>query len=393
MLRHLLAILSIVVLTATIFFAFPHTTQAAGCTASPSSAAVGTTFQLSASGFSPNTTLFAYAVDPNGTAFSDPNYNAFGGTLKSNASGVVNFSFQTRFDVMDLGIARAFGTWHLVVQQLGPANSVATQATCILTVTPNGAASPMGASLTAMPSTAPVGSEVVFYGSSFTPSELVNLWVSPPPGCTSFGYGFPQVLLQYSTASAFSQDDVRANGSGEFAYVLPTDRTYSCPGDWALSAYAPGSKKGAIAYFTLTPQGVFEPGQPALIAGASAVQAHGGTLDFYGYHFMPNSVISCWLGRPDLTVRFVASYGTNTAGAFSFTYQTGFDDEAHQVHYSEGAMGKYSMSCRDNETGTEATATFQLSGDENSASKLNSSTSTNAPAVNPSPLTGPMMEP
>ncbi len=106
MLRILLALVLIVVFVTTIFFSFPSHVNAAGnCFANPSSAAVGTTFQLQASGFSPNTTLFAYAVDPNGTAFSDPNFNAFGGTLKSNASGSVSFSFRRRFDVQDLAMS------------------------------------------------------------------------------------------------------------------------------------------------------------------------------------------------------------------------------------------------------------------------------------------------
>lgn len=393
MLRHLTALALIVVLTATIFFSLSRSAQAAGgsCSANPSSAPVGTTFQLSASGFTPNTPLFAYAVDPNGTAFSDPNFNAFGGSLKSNLSGNVSFSFASRFSVQDLAIARSFGTWQLVVQELGPGGTIANQATCSLTVTPNGADAPMGASLQAMPDTAPVGSEVIIYGSNFTPGELVNLWVSPPPGCASFGYGFPNILLQHATASAFSQDDVRADGAGQFAYIFPTDRTYACPGNWALSANAPVSKKGAIAFFKLTPQGVFEAGQPALVPQSTTVDARGGSLGFYGWHFLPNSLVSCWLGRPDLTVRFVDNYQTNSAGVFSFIYQTGFDDVAHAVHYSEGAMGTYTMSCRDNSYKTEADATFKLTGETANSSTSNSSTASQPVAPNPS--MGPGMEP
>lgn len=379
-----------ILLPVLVYFSPPAYAGGSNCTASPGSAPVGTTFTLHAYGFSPNTPLYSYAVDPGGTAFSDSNFNAFGGAMKSDGNGNVGFSFSTRFDVQDFAIARAFGGWQLVVQQLGPGGTVVHQAVCALTVTPNGDAAPAGASMVAMPSTAPVGSEVVIYASGFAPGEIVNLWVSPPLGCSSFGYGFPRILLQYSTASAFAQDNVRADGGGEFAYKLPTDRTYSCPGDWALSANQPASKKGAIAYFKLTPQGVFQPGQPGLAVDASSGSQRGGTFHFNGWYYLPNSVVSCWLGRPDMTLRFIDNFPTNTAGAFGFSFTTGFDDEAHQVHYSEGP-GTYTMSCRDNKYGTEASVSFSLSGGGSiSGTSTTGSTTTNPPAM---PFTGPMSEP
>lgn len=372
-----------------VFFPLPVAYADGGCIASPSQGEVGTTFSLAAGGFTPNTPLFSYAVDPNGTAFSDPNFNAFGGNLKSSANGTVAVDFRTRFDVQEFTIARAYGTWQVVIQQLGQGNTVAYQVICSFTVTPNDEGAPQGANLVAMPNNAPVGSEIVFYGSGFPAGQIVNLWVSPPLGCTSFAYGYPHILLQYSTASAYAQDNVRADGAGQFAYKFPTDRTYTCPGDWAMSAYAPSSKVGAVAYLTLTPQGVFEPGQPVLVAASPSVAARGGSLALNGWYFMPNSVVSCWLGRPDMTLRFLANYQTNTAGAFAFVFETGWDDENFQLHYSEGTLGNYTISCRDNENGTEASTSFLLTGGTINSFSSTGGTS-NLPAL---PLSGPMGEP
>src|ERR671938_857397 len=86
------------VLFAIVFFQVPRAHAGSlPCTASPSEGPVGTTFTLTASGFSPNTTLFLYAVDPSGSGFSSQQTQGFGGTVRTDATGTATFTFTSRF--------------------------------------------------------------------------------------------------------------------------------------------------------------------------------------------------------------------------------------------------------------------------------------------------------
>lgn len=367
--KHLIiSLMMFAALLGTFIWLAPPTLASDGtCIASPSSGSPGTVFSLSASGFDPNTPVWLYAVEPNGTAFSDPEFNAFGGSAQANEKGVVTFPFITRYAVYDVTIARALGTWTLVVQQLGPNGTTVHQANCLVTLRGKDAGL-SGALLSASPSVATLGTNVSFTGSGFAPDEYVNLWVTPPPNCGGFAFSLPDLLYQYSAADAFKQDDVKTNSLGRFEYLLPTYSFYHCPGSWALSAFAPGSKMGAIARFTLAARGV--PGGATLTVNPASGYSRGSTFTFSGSGFAASGLASCWLTRPEGTVKPTGDYTTNASGLFTFKFATGFDLEedfdgdlvVEHMHYSEGSLGVYAMTCRDNSTGATATAWFSLNG-------------------------------
>jgi hypothetical protein len=339
-----------------------------GCVATPSSGPVGTTFSLTASGFDPNTTLWLYATEPDGTAFSDPEFNAFGGGVKTSASGTANFSFGSRFVVQGFTINRALGDWTLVAQELGLGGSVVHEAHCTVTLTSGGEQALGGATLQVNPYEITVGTNGIVTGWGFAPNETVNLWVSPPPGCSSFAFASLDVLYQYSGASAFTQDNVKANTAGQIAYTLPTYSVFTCQGEWSISAYQPSSGIGAIAEFEIAGRAV--PGGAYLFVDKSSGYSRGDTFTFSGFGFTASGVATCWLTRPEGTVRPIGSFKTNGAGVFSFTFTTGFDFEGdfdgdgivEQMHYSEGSLGTYAMTCRDNASGATGETTFVLNG-------------------------------
>ncbi|MGE5139916.1 MAG: hypothetical protein ACM3JD_10660 [Rudaea sp.] len=331
------------------------------CVADPSSGPPGTTFGLTASGFSPNTMVWLYAVEPDGTAFSDPTFNAFGGGAKANADGVVSFTFVSRFSVYDIPIARALGDWTLVVQELGLGGSTVHQAECKVNIAAGTPAQLTGAALAVNPAVAVVGTDVVVTGSGFEANEPVNLWVSPPQGCSSWAFELPNVPpYHYSAASAYGQDSIKTTSEGEFIYFLPTYSLLTCHGEWTISAFAPRSGFGATATYTIV--GRATPGGAVLTVNPEVAVARGALLTFSGSGYTPNGVASCWETRPEGTVRFIDSVPSNGGGEIGFNLITGMDDAALEMHYSEGSAGQYAMTCRDNATGVTGEAQYLLSG-------------------------------
>ncbi len=331
------------------------------CSAAPASGPVGTTFTLRASGFTPNTPVWLYAVEPDGTAFSDPTFNGFGGGAKADSSGAVAFSFPTRFAVLGFPIDRALGSWTLVVQELGPGAVTVNQANCQVTLTSGGEQVLAGASLSVSPAVATVGSDLIVRGSGFGPNEVVNLWVSPPAGCSSWAYELPHLPpLQYAGASAYAQDSVRTDSGGSFGYVLPTFTEFTCLGDWAISAWAPGSGVGALARYHINGQTVG--GGASMSVNPTSAFSRGGVLTFRGSGYQPNGTASCWETRPEGTVRFIGTFQVDSGGSLAFTHVTGMDDDRLEMHYSEGSLGLYAMTCRDNVTGATGETSYQLVG-------------------------------
>ncbi len=349
-------------LTLGLFILAPHTASAENgvCIASPASGPVGTVFQLTASGFDPNANLWLYAVEPGGTAFSDPVFGGFGGGARSNANGVVSFSFNTYFHAYGRSIGRALGQWTLVAQQTGPGGVTLHQANCVVQITSGGGTHLTGALLTVNPVSAPIGKELTVLGSGFAPNEIVNLWVTPPPGCSGYGFELDGFLYLYTGANAHSQADVKTDREGNFVYLLPTFSYLTCPGQWAISAYAPGSHAGGIATYELTSYTV---GNGALLTVTpSHAFIRGSTLYFSGSGYSANGNASCWETRPDGSVRPSGTYKASDAGIIAFTLTTGLDDASFDVHYSEGGVGVFTMTCRDNATRATGQASYTLTG-------------------------------
>lgn len=338
------------------------------CSASPDSGPAGTSFALTVSGFTPNTHLWTYAVEPDGTAFSDPEFNAFGGTVKTDESGQATLSFPTRFTIYNYPVARALGRWTIVAQELGLGGTIVHEAHCTLTLTSGGEQSLAGATLVVDPARVTVGTNALVTGSGFGAFVTVNLWVSPPWNCSGFAFSLPDVLHQKVGASAYMQANVKANSDGEISYLLPTYSVYSCVGTWSISAYAPESGAGASAEFVIAGRTV--PGGAWLAVDKASGYTRGDTFAFSGAGYTPGSTASCWTTRPEGTVRPVRDIKVEADGTFAFSFNTGFDFEGdfdgdtviERMHYSEGSIGVYSMTCRDNASGATGETTFTLNG-------------------------------
>lgn len=338
------------------------------CSATPGSGPAGTDFSLTVSGFTPNTHLWTYAVEPDGTAFSDPEFNAFGGTVKTNEAGEATISFPTRFVVYGYPVARALGSWTVVAQELGLAGAIVHEAHCTVTITSGGEQALGGATLDVNPYLVTVGNNALVTGAGFGANETVNLWVSPPPNCSGFAFTLPEAMHQKVGSSAYMQANVKANEDGEISYTLPTYSIYSCQGKWAISAYAPGSGAGASAEFVIEGRAV--PGGATLTVDKWYGYTRGDTFVFSGTGYTPWGIASCWTTRPEGTVRPIGDFKVNGDGTLALNLTTGFDFEGdfdgdtiiERMHYSEGSIGVYSMTCRDNATGATGETTFTLNG-------------------------------
>lgn len=360
--------------------------QAGGlpCTASPSEGPVGTTFTLTASGFTPNTTVFLYAVDPSGAAFADPDRQGFGGTARSDATGTVTFTFSSRFQesVPTLGlppalgnlIDRELGQWQLVAQELGPGNTTIHQANCSVTITGGGGRVLQGATLRVTPEIGFSDTNFTVVGSGFAPLEIVNTWLSPPPGCDTFLYELDRFFVPQAAASAFSYRNAKTDASGNFTSHIFANTAQYCVGTWNISAYAPGSGQGAQASFLVNGHPTPETGGTVISVTPAVGPSRNGTFTVTGSGFLPNEPVNCWFTRPEGNTREFPMQRANSAGQLSFTFSTDFDIEGEftvdgegtglifHSHYSLGSVGLYHMTCKGQITNSIAITTFLVIG-------------------------------
>lgn len=360
--RFLLHVSAAIILLSAVWLSYTPTARAASasCTASPDSGAPGTLFTLHVSGFTPNTHLWLYAVEPDGTAFSDILFQDFGGTIKTNEQGAASFAFRSRFDQLGLPIARALGSWTLVAQELGQGGAVVHEAHCAIFI--RGAAAPLeGATLTVTPDAGFNDAIYTVHGSGFAPNEIVNLWLTPPMYCSGFAFDLDGFLSVNAAASAIGWGSAKTNSAGEFAYDIFGNTPYFCAGDWSVSARSPGSGVAGAAVFRVVGHPI-EVGGATLTAYPTSAISRGGVIQFQGSGFDANEVVICWYTRPEGTVREFPVHYADSSGGLDLVLATGFDDEILGMHYSEGSLGNYVMTCKGQASGDIATAEFLLYG-------------------------------
>ncbi len=73
------------------------------CSVSPAHGPVGTTFSITCSGFSANTILNIYAVEPDGRTSGLNIYGFFPTSVKTDATGTAGFRFVTEFPMTASG--------------------------------------------------------------------------------------------------------------------------------------------------------------------------------------------------------------------------------------------------------------------------------------------------
>lgn len=345
----------------------------ADCSVSPHNGPPGTVFKFWCSGFSPNTYVNVWTVDPSGVAQNGPAVPGAPESIKTDASGNASFvwdspggqgsyylGFYPIFSV-------EFGTWTWYVNELcyGKPCVVGSAAVHIDSVAVN----ITGAELHVSPELGYAG-ETVFTvtGSGFTPFEMVTLWESLPPMCDASS--------QIFSASAAWDGDVKADAGGNIFATWGYTPGY-CLGEYSLTAREVKSQRGAIATFRLTGKPIAPTYgnsdtltiSPNTVNAAASVLQYIATVSGSGFH--PGEVVSCWITRPD-----------NAVAAAIDLSRFGFDTQADASGHIAKAMvgsdlssnidngpvvwsaisGTHRITCRGNASGVTQLGTFQVVG-------------------------------
>lgn len=410
--------------------AVPHaTTWAAAdatCVSDPSSGPVGTTFVITCWGYTPNSYVYAYLVEPSGAAgelFDNS------GAIKILADGSISYVQPSKYgNVASL----MSGTWTFVAEELGLAKTVLHRGEVKFTIT-GGTEGVSGAQLSPTPAT--LHKPTVAYehlkigpgtlntlafsepatisGSGFQAGEVVTFWVEPAGGgCASMTahQSIEAGVIQPSVAALYIRQDfsypiydglgaqlfanVQADAGG-FAAVNVYLTSAACEGAWRFVARGNSSGNGAETWLTVIGNAIDT--NAWLTADPGTVTAMFDTVHFSGYGFGASEHISCWLTTPQgqtlgypheyiFTYSMPGEYVRNqviasdAGGNIAFSLTTGsaylrndetltvggvsqsLDGTTFTPRASEGALGEYAMSCRGDVTGNTAIARFNVTG-------------------------------
>lgn len=409
--------------------AVPHAATLAAadaiCVSDPSSGPVGTNFVLTCSGYTPNTYVYAYLVEPSGAAAQLFNQS---GSIKVNEHGSISYTQPSFYGNTSLGT----GTWHFVAEQLGLAHTVIYHGETTFTIT-GGTEGVSGATLSADPTLihkpeAGIGrftngaitfntfntsdpSELT--ASGMLPGEVVSFWVEPPRGSCStntahydvkYGQVVPGVggiyihtihnSAIYDGFGSTEFDNVPADKNGNAAtkaLFFPN----ACEGPWHFVARGNSSHRGGDTWVTLVGNSINTTAD--LSANPGTVNAMFGHITFSGSGFAPMEHLSCWITSPQGQVTgfpypITAEFSQPTqfqrtnqiladaSGSVSFNLVTGsvydktditINDNTGSTQgsftttealASEGALGAWAMSCRGDTSGATAIARYTVTG-------------------------------
>lgn len=422
----------LLVLFAVLFFASPGVVPPAvlaaadaTCVSDPSSGPVGTTFVITCRGYTPNSYVYAYLVEPGGVAGQLFDQS---GAIKIDEQGSISYVQPSFYANAALGT----GTWHFVAEELGLAKAVLHRGETAFTIT-SGTEGVSGAALSADPAVihkpeqgyvhfnSPgvrfnfqnASEPVTLAGSGFAPHEMVSYWVEPPRGsCSSLtshqkydlgiiapGLGgaylhADQNIPVYDGMGSVAFDTIKADSAGKVSTQAFFYMT-ACEGEWHFVARGNFSGKGADTLVTVTGNAVKT--DAWLYADPGTVSAMFDRIRFSGSGFGAGERVSCWLRTPQGQVLgfpnllFFEFSGTTSfqrtspiladdSGSISFDMVTGglysrtktteiingvpttSDDTNTDAIASEGALGEYAMSCRGDTTGATGIATFTVTG-------------------------------
>lgn len=396
------------------------------CTSDPSAGSVGTTFHLTCSGYTPNSYVYAYLVEPSGAAA--PLFDHDGG-IKVNEQGSISYSLPSSFE-KDTTLGT--GTWHFVAEQLGLAHTVVHHGEVAFTIT-GGTEGVSGASLSADPplihkpeqgigrivsggimlNTLNTSEPSDLVASGMLPGEVVTFWVEPPNGsCASntqhynvelgqivpgVGGVFVHEILNTPIFDGFGAtlfDNVPADSSGSAA----TEALFfanACEGPWHFVARGNTSHRGGDAWLTVVGNPISN--TASLSANPGVVSAMLDHISFSGSGFGVQEHVSCWITSPQGQVTgypfpLPVEYSQPTAfqrthpilsdasGNIAFDFVTGSVYQKLDITSndntgtttetlttinpiaSEGALGQWAMSCRGDSSGRTAIAGYTVTG-------------------------------
>lgn len=348
-------VLAVLALLAVAFV--PNVARAASdatCWSDPSEAYIGDTVTIYCAGFSPNTVLSGYYVEPAGTAITIGNF------LKTDQYGEINGFFGTKDGNF---AAISLGDWVVVFEEKGLANSLIHRGEARFRVI-GGKEGVSGAKVWSSDDVVTKDEFPLIYGSGFAPFEIVTVWWEYPNGdCSTFTYhdwifntpGF----RGYSTVI---RGDIKADASGNWSYFDGWAYT-ACEGTYRIVARGNSSGWGGYTWVTVTGNAVST--NAWMTASPDRVAALFDWVYFSGWGFAPNQAISCWLTTPKNQLTVVDQWWqlpvkSDASGAFTFPIYTGNLFPGLPLT-SEGALGVYAMTCRDG-SGNTAIAQFTVTG-------------------------------
>lgn len=336
-------------------FAIPgKTASAAGCVADPAVGPIGTTFQIYCSGFTPNTWLNAYFVEPDGAAVTGPD-------IKSDQYGQTVRPFFTKFG--NVG-ATALGTYTYVIDEKGLANKILSHGEVTFRVT-GGTEGVSGATLWSSDASITKSESTTIYGSGFQPGEVVTVWWEYPHGdCSAYTLHGPFINFPgiFEGLSTLGLGNLKVGSDGTISFPLNWFSD-DCEGTYRIVARGNSSGNGAETWVTVTGNAVST--NAVLEASPNKAQALFDFVYFTGSGFSGNEPVSCWLTSPQ--GRAAAVYGLDKIffkadnGNLSFSIYTGSLVPSF-IYGSEGALGEYAMTCRGDVSGATAIARFTVTG-------------------------------
>jgi len=272
-----LLVLAALIAAPTIVFAADD----AVCTTDPTTGATGTIFTITCSGFDPNTYVYPYTVEPDGTAVAGIVNGVPGG--RTDPRGSIIFTFPSRYG----NFTQAVGTWSVAVEQLGPGHAVVHRGVTSFSVG-GGTEGVSGAILSANPSTLTKPAQAYQHeniaglvtlntfasattrlsGSGFQPYEYVSFWADYPRSeCSSFTQHFSEEqrlitskFVQHFTdkfnfpasigIGSVALSTVKADANGNVILDVGFF-SFDCEGAWHLVARGVTSGRGGDTYVTL----------------------------------------------------------------------------------------------------------------------------------------------
>jgi hypothetical protein len=328
--------------------------QAAGasCASDPVSGPPGTHFNVHCTGFSGNTYVNAYVVEPDGRAVSAEQIVGFvsnvgGGSILTNAAGEASFTWQSQDGRQEQPgggtFAHQLGDWTWVVHELGLAKTVVAQGQATVRIEAYHWEQ-TGATL---------HSETVDYalhtfrGSGFWRDEYINIWVSLPLNCSGRanveGASADDPLFQGLFDGFIGPNTVKANERGEIEFsILFTTR--ACRGYYKVTAYAPGSGYGAIAEIAVGGDAILESFGVSITAVPDSIDALDPILTLLGDGWGADAQVNCWSTRPDGRSFNLGTAKADAAGHFAWdVHISGFDSYAPLASEEPGL---WSITCR-----------------------------------------------
>lgn len=346
--------------------AAPASAAGASCASDPVSGPPGTRFTIQCSGFSANTHVNAYVVEPDGRAVSAVQIvgfisNAGGGDILTSADGNASFVWQSQDGRTELPGGGSFGhqlgDWTWVVHELGLNKAVLTQGQAKLTIEAYHWEQ-VGATLHSETSDNKLHS---FYGSGFARDEYVNLWVSLPANCSGRGNvegaSADDPLFQGLFDGFIGPNTVKANELGEISFtILFTSR--ACRGYYKVTAYALGSGYGATTEIAVGGEALITSLGVSIAAVPNSIDALDPVLTLLGNGWSANEAINCWSTRPDGRSFSLGTTNADVAGHFAWdAHISGFDSFAP---FASEEPGLWSVTCRAPASGNTALTTVMV---------------------------------